>query len=337
MPAGVAGPEGRAGYFADPGGIQALDLQSGNLIWRSQTAARPSLVKDNLLAALRLMPGRANVLQFVMLERNERGAVLFESEVIFPDWVVATVVSNESFSYRVYAEGGALILEWEAQGRYRGGAAPSPYIQAQAGRTASGVVRLDLKTEKVEMLPAESRAPQELPSALQQVALFSYQSGASDIWQTEPWPVDGKLAAITGEIAGDEQVLQLRRWNPKTGKLDAPVRLVQGQALVSYVTPDGSTILIHSEIQTGARLPWWIFSVKTGKQLALLNYEEGAREACVLNSHLFYLVENRPPAPQKGGELLQSTIKAFDLVSGKSLWQHSLTPSQLKRRPALRQ
>jgi hypothetical protein len=344
LPAGVAGPDKRAGYVADAGGgIEALDLLSGEPIWRSEVTARPLIVKENRLAALRAVAGKANALQVVVLDTEEEGKLLLESEpILFPDWASVELVASESFSYRTGGiKGNDLLLEWEAHGSYRGGASPSAHIQAQATKEANGVARIDLKTGKVKMLNAESRGEIEMPPALQQSIMFSYQMGASDTWETEPWVVDGMIAAITGEIYEEQQALQLQRWNPATAKVEKTVELVKGLALVSYVTPDGCYIFIHSEMPTesssSAQTPWWLFSVVTGKQLAVLSYEQGTREACVLDSHVYYIVENPPPALRSGGEILQSTMKALDIVSGRLLWQRSLSPQRTKMRPALRQ
>jgi hypothetical protein len=346
MPAGVAGPDKRAGYVSDTSGsIQALGLAEGELIWRSQFAARPLIVKGNRLAALRrATPDRENALQVVVLDRNDQGKLLIESDaIIFPDWVSATVLTNESFSYSVRVQGDDLLLEWEAQGRYRGGAPPPAFIQAQANKAATGIVRVDLKTGKVRMVSAKSRSEIELPASLRESTLFSYQIGVSDTWETEPWVVDEEMAAaITGEIAEEQQALQLQRWNPVTGKAQKPVALVKGLALVSYVTPDGCHLFIHSEMPPDesspeAKAPWWLFSVSTGKQLAVLEYEQGAREACVLDSHLYYIVDDPPPALRSDGDILQSTIKALDIVSGRTLWQHLLSSERSALRPALRQ
>jgi hypothetical protein len=345
LPAGVAGPDKRAGYVSDTaGGIQALDLAEGELIWRSQLAARPLIASENGLAVLgRATPEKENALQVVLLDRQDQGKLLLESDaVIFPDWASATINTNESFSYGVRLDGDDLLLEWKAQARYRGGAPPSAYIQAQANKAATGLARIDLKTGKVRMLPLESRRETELPKELQESTLFSYQIGASDTWETEPWLVDEKIAAaITGEIDEEQQALQLQRWNPATGKAQKPVALVKGLALVSYVTPDGGYIFIHSEMPTEEsspnKTPWWLFSVSTGKQLAVLDYEQGAREACVLASKVYYIVDNPPPALRSDGDILQSTIKALDIVSGRLLWQHLLSGKRSALRPALRQ
>lgn len=345
LPGGVAGPDKRAGYVSNTsGGIQALDLAQGELIWRSELTASPLIVRENDLAALkRAVPEKENALQVVLLDRNDQGKLLLESDaIIFPDWVSAAIRTTESFGYSARLEGDDLLLEWEAQARYRGGAPPPAYIQAQAKRAATGIARIDLKTGKVRMLPAESRREIELPGALQESTMFSYQIGTSDTWETEPWGVDEKMAAaITGEIDEEEQALQLQRWNPATGKAQKAVALVKGLALVSYVTPDGCYLFIHSEMPTasspGAKTPWWLFSVATGKQLAVLDYEQGTREACVLASKVYYIVDDPPPALRSDGEILRSTIKALDIVSGRLLWQHLLSTERSALRPALRQ
>ena len=343
LPAGVAGWDKRAGYIADAaGGIEALDLLSGEPLWRSEIIGRPLIVTENRLAALRALPETANALQVVVLDTHAHGKLLLESDPLrFPDWVAAGIVTGESFRYEVGTKRNDFLFEWEAHARYRGGAPPPAHIQAQAAKKATGTARVDLKTGRVKMLPAESRHQTEIPSALQQAIIFSYQMGSSDVWQTEPWVVDDQLAVVTGEIAEEQQALQLRRWNPTSGTIDTPVPLVKGRALVSYVTPDGCYLLIHSEMQTESShdtgAPWWLFSVVTGKQVAVLSYGPGTREACVLNSHIYYIVDNPSPALRSGGELVQSTIKALDMGSGKLLWQRSLTPQRTAMRPALRQ
>lgn len=108
-----------------------------------------------------------------------------------------------------------------------------------------------------------------------------------------------------------------------------PAGLIAGQALVTYVTPDGCYLLIHSEMQ--AQGSWWLFSVVNGAQMAVLPYEEGAKEACILDSHVYYILENSA-AGVRG-----STLKAVDIVSGKLIWQRPLSSQRSERRPTLRQ
>jgi len=343
FPAGVAGPEKRVGYVADgSAGIEALDLSTGESIWRSDAAARPAIVAEHRLLAVHPVPDVANGLRVVVLDRNDRGKLLLESEPIrFPEWVSVQGAISDDFRYEARIEGTRLLLDWDAQARYRGGAAPPPSVQSQATKAAHGRVSVDVETGAVEMRPIERPGAPELPSALEQADLFSYQIGASDTWQTRPWLVNGRVAVITGEVSDGGQVLRLQRWNPSSGRVDPPVHLLDGEALVSYVTPDGCYLLVHRELPTesapNVRDTWWLFSVVTGERVAVLEHEPGAREACVLGTRLHYLTELPPPPLRGGGELVESTVKTVDIGSGTLLWQHPLSPRRTRSRPALRQ
>lgn len=335
FPRGVAGPDNRTGYTMDRSGIDALELLSGQVIWQSEITARPVMATENRLAALRTVPGKTNALQVVVLDREDHGKLLLESEsILFPDWVSAGIVSGGSFRYETGTEGDDLLVEWEARANYRGGAHPTRRIELQATEAASGIARVGFKTGKVKMLPAHSKTEVRVPPALQSATVFSYQTGASDTWETEPWVVGDMLALITGEISGEQQVLQLRRWNPKSGRVYEPVRLIAGQALVTYVTQDGCYLLIHSEMP--AQGSWWLFSVVAGQQIAVLPYEDGAREACILNSHVYHIVESPAAGVRSVGGILRSTLKAVDSVSGKLIWERSLSSQRTERRPTLR-
>jgi hypothetical protein len=52
IPGGVADAQGKIGYLANPkGGIDAVDLKSGNLLWHSAAASYPLLVHEKRLYA----------------------------------------------------------------------------------------------------------------------------------------------------------------------------------------------------------------------------------------------------------------------------------------------
>lgn len=339
MPVGVADPELRVGYVANStSGIEAIELLNGMLIWQTELIARPVLVFENLLAALRTVEDRTNAFQLISIDRTKNGEVLLESDPLeFPEWIQATISPDQSFRYEISADQNELILEWEAHARYRGGASPSAHILAQSTQDAAGVARFNCRTGKVSEFPRHEKKI-ALPGILQGENLFSYQQGASSVWHSEPWACDGKFAVIIGEVFDDDQSLKLQTWDGRTGKVDEPVSLLTGQALVSYVTPDGLYVLIHSEAQNGhQKHDWWFFSVTTGEELARLNYEDGTKEACVVNSRAYYLVEDPPPALRHDAEILRSTIKAVDVASGKVIWERPLSEQPTRRQAALRQ
>jgi hypothetical protein len=161
IPHGVADASGTTGYVADrAGGILAIDLKSGKVLWSTSAATRPLLVIGSLLAA-----GESrdpNTLRVVLLDSDRRGEVTLVSEpVIFPEWVEIGQYDNDSFRMRATARNNQLLLDWEAHMYYKGGAAPSATILQQTGRDAAGVAQVDLTTGAVVMLakpesPAES-------------------------------------------------------------------------------------------------------------------------------------------------------------------------------------
>src|SRR5262249_43794681 len=52
LPAGIADPAGRVGYFASAsGGIEAIDLTSGKVLWQTHEAQRPVLLDGEHLLA----------------------------------------------------------------------------------------------------------------------------------------------------------------------------------------------------------------------------------------------------------------------------------------------
>lgn len=340
LPLGVASPEEPVGYVADlTSGIDALDLLTGEPLWRVPFVARPVLVFENLLVTVRPVQDRTNVLQFIVLDRNKKGDLLLESDsLVFPDWVRANISQDESFSYRISVEQNDLLLQWSARARYKGGASPSARILEQSTQDAAGIARFNFRTGEVRELPVLAEEKIELPDILRGASLFSYRQGASSVWHTEPWAFDGKFAVVIGEVLDDAQTLKLQKWDAQTGESDQPVSLITGQALVSYVTPDGLFLFLNSEIESNDnKHDWWLFSVSTGKELAVLNYEDGTREACVVNSTVYFLVED-PPSPLRiGGETVQLILKAVDLTSGKLLWERLLSVQSSKKRTALRQ
>jgi hypothetical protein len=324
IPCGVAEPSARIGYVAGDV-IEALDLLTGESVWQAGVAGRPVLINGRSVAALQNVPGVDSALQVVVLDAQDGRVVLTSSTLEFPDWASVAVVPDECFSYQVNSEDGALLLDWQACARYSGGASPSPYVLAQANKEATGRFRVDLQTGAVTTLPPAAR-PGSPPAQVPHGALMSYQMGASAVWHSEPWMIGEKLAAIVGEIEGDTQALSLLTWQPGAGERAVGAPLVKDRALVSYVTPDGRYVLIHSEAPAdtpSGKSPWWAFSAETCRRVAVLDYEPGAREACVLDSRLYYLIES-PPTWQ-GNPAQQVVLKSRLLSNGELAWERPLT------------
>jgi hypothetical protein len=336
FPAGVADPDGQRAYVA-AGGIEAIELSTGLQLWRADLPGRPVAVTERRLIVLCSTPEAENELHLLTLDKDKGDATKPLAAAVFPRWVVASIVPDESFSYQITIDGVQLCFAWEAHARYRGGAPPSDQVLAQETNDAQGVIRINVATGETKALDDAAQKEIELPEILNQTIIFSYQRGASATWHSEPWSFDHRLAVISGEVSDDRQTLKLVRWAASGNDIDEPVSLVSGQNLVSYVTPDGLFIFIHSEAPgSGDIQPWHLFSARSGEQIAVLNYEDGTKEPCVLGSSLYHLVEDPPPAARISAQTLQVTMKALDLVSGRLLWERLLLRQSTRSRPTLR-
>lgn len=163
---GVACPALKTGYFPNTtGGIDALDLTTGKVLWSSKEASRPLVAAEAGVLAQRTEKGKPNQIRIVILHAGQQGKRTLESQpIVFPDWVSVEVAYGRSFHTGVRGDGKRLWLAWSANAFYAGGARPTPEIEKAARKSASGVARVDLETGKVEMLTAEQIAIDKAPS-----------------------------------------------------------------------------------------------------------------------------------------------------------------------------
>lgn len=333
LPRGVAEPTGKIGYIVnETDGIEAIDLSNGRTIWTSSEASYPLLATSNWLVAQKMLSNQSNTFQIAKLDTDRKGSLLVLSEpIVFPEWVSVQPPNDEDFSFKVHASTDNLFLDWQAQSRYRGGANPPSYVLQQSTREDRGTVRVDLKSGKVEMLP-----PKERRTVQPKEASFEEQFGSG--W----WIAGQNLAVLVWEESQGQQVLQLKtRRRLPNHRVENVVELARGKALVSYVTPDGCYILVHpdasKQLRSVQKQPWWIFSAETGHLLAKLNYEFGTKAASILNSKIYYLVEEETNSTDRSTTLLRSILRSKDLSTKKLLWEHLLQEKPAQQPPPLPQ
>jgi hypothetical protein len=160
---GVADPAGKVGYVpSTEGGIEALDLATGKVLWSIAGVPQPLLATAERLYAQEPIKGKANQVRLAVFD-TQNGKRLSESQPIsFPDWVVVGVTYGRSFASTARLRGDELLLVWQARAWYAGGAAPRPEIEKAARKSAGGVARIDIESGKVEMLEGD-RVPPGLP------------------------------------------------------------------------------------------------------------------------------------------------------------------------------
>ena len=162
---GVADPAAKFGYVPSKGGgIDAIDLGSGKILWTTKEANRPLLATAERLFAQVPVPGKANQVRIVVFDATDKGKKLQVSQpVTFPDWVSVGVTYGRSFASTARLHPKKLIYVWEARGWYAGGARPTPEIEKAARKAASGVVQVDLPSTKWHKLDGD-QVPKGTPA-----------------------------------------------------------------------------------------------------------------------------------------------------------------------------
>jgi hypothetical protein len=154
LPSGTADADGKAGYVTNAdGGIDAINLETGALLWDTKEARRPLLAFADRLAAWAPVQGKANSLRISVFATADKGRrVLASDPVVFAEWVSVETTLGRTFVARAEVVEGALLLHWEAHASYAGGAPPPPEVVAAAKKDTTGTARVSLETGKVEML-----------------------------------------------------------------------------------------------------------------------------------------------------------------------------------------
>ncbi|HXU32051.1 MAG TPA: hypothetical protein VN851_15895, partial [Thermoanaerobaculia bacterium] len=111
----VVDPARGIAYVAQPqGGIEALDLSTGQAVWRSAAAAKPlSLAGEALL--VQEEPDTGGVLRLATLDPRT-GAEKGRAELALPAglWANVTDGSRGTFRLRAAEGGGSVLLAWTA-------------------------------------------------------------------------------------------------------------------------------------------------------------------------------------------------------------------------------
>lgn len=152
FPLGVAQTDGRIGYIMNFNkGIDAIDLESGRMLWRTNLASRPLIAYDQSLVA-GAVGNKSNVMKILLLSKDGRARM--QSTVAFPEWVKIQPIDGPSFTMTAALnrdhKAEELLLEWQAHSKYVEGANPPPFIENAEKRDASGEFSVDLKTGRVK-------------------------------------------------------------------------------------------------------------------------------------------------------------------------------------------
>jgi hypothetical protein len=168
----VVDPASQMAFVISPeGGIDALDLATGDVRWKSRAAARPLMMVDGLLVA-QAAPGARREFVLVALA-PAGGAERRRFTVDLPEGVQARVAAGpaEAFKLRTLLAGGAPIVAWAYESRPLRGVAPgreAPALaqeQASLARTAAaapeteGAIQVDVSAGRAVPVAIDPEQP----------------------------------------------------------------------------------------------------------------------------------------------------------------------------------
>jgi hypothetical protein len=324
LPCGIADPAGRTGFFASAaGGIEAIDLKTGELLWETNEAQRPLIVwGTRLLAQAGVQRNRLRILVFDLTQNGQ--CVLESDPVVLPDWVVSADAPGRSFDARWEVDRNHLVLTWEAAAWYAAVARPTPKQDAAARKHDAGTARVDLDTGRVEYGPAPTTTAEPPTDPLPELEKKSVR------WQGA---AGKRLCAVTLEEDNGQQTLSLRSWDRATGKEADPRVLLRGKRLLLQPTLDGHFFFVRDAGSTPDEKNlgkdrtdqyWALFAPQWPTEVARLPYEPGMQSVAVLDGRAYYAVAGQVRGHIDRPLVQPRTLKAYDLKAGKLLWQRPL-------------
>lgn len=282
-----------AAYLASPeGGIDAVQLSTGNVIWKTRDAAKPLLVKDGALLA-QGRPGANGELALVTLDTRQ-GAAKSRAEVAL-EGVRANLTDGPSQTFRAEAFVAAdksVVVTWVAEEPTFRGMVPAPEdglapaksaaVSAGKGRSSRGAVRVDM---------AQGRA---VPMAFEKA-----QS------------LEGPALALRAEG------IRVRGLGTTTRELTS----LDGQhVLKSERNPEG-----------GLWTPYrWTVTDKSGRVIGTANAPVSLTPFLVSGTRILYMA--MPSVRKEGDKIVDQPLRlvSMDLLSGTDVWDSEVVDSNYR-------
>jgi len=316
FPGGVLDNTGRTAYLASGGGIDAIDLTTGQRLWRTDRACEPMFVAgERLYARAATQPHEFRIRAFDLGQKRRQ---VFESAaIVLPRWVDQACPPGHTFALSWRRTGTTLDLTCHASAvpTARDGGAP---VLGPA-KKKSLALRLDLTTGHLQALVPAAAQPGPVPKQLEKLSVR---------WYTR---VAGQLRALVLEESAGGAKLVWRVWDERTGK-EAPAREVwRGGRPVILNGADGKTRWVRDLTSSPDRLKsgtdtlpaWTVLRLPDGKITGTVPYLPGTRAGLVIEGKAYVLTSTLKPRFD-GPAQRRAVLKVIDCTSGKVLWSRPL-------------
>ncbi len=198
---------------AKEGGIEALDIATGKSLWLNKDANKVAGASDKLVLAWAADIKKPNTFNVTIIDAASGKTAVKSEAVELPDWATTAKVRGRTFRTAASVEGDVVIVIWQANAYYAGGARPTPEIEMAARKEATGAASIDVKTGKVTEIKRKPNAEdfgttanavdeyaflveEELPgfrpgAAMLTKVMLSVSKNGSVVWKRElagnPW------------------------------------------------------------------------------------------------------------------------------------------------------
>jgi hypothetical protein len=300
------------------GGVDAVDLSAGKLLWTTTGAAKPLLLAGGRLVAQAESAVADNRLRLVVLDAKGGGEELLEATVPLPEDVSVAVDDGLGTTFRTTARlrEGRAVVSWRYSRQEVSGARTGP---DDGVRVTAGAVGMDLETGYAEPLAPEQLAPVPEGQVPDRVAR-SIEPGSL---RGPLWQIEATLAGIERRRGDRGWHTVLRRWQADTGQALPEAVLFGDELTFRYASANGAHLLASQRLRPpGAGWAWKIYSQETGEQVAEVRQPSPAAWFFLAGPSLFF--EAPPTArPSEPGRFVDPSFKlrAIRLTNGEVLWE----------------
>jgi hypothetical protein len=195
----VVSPDAKVVFApAKDGGLEALDVATGKILWTNKDAYRPAGASYKLVLAWLPDEKKRNAFRVVAIDAVTGKTMAKSDSITMPDWATTDNLSGHLFRTTAWVvEEGKISVLWHAREMYFGGPKPTREQEKAEFKETYALVSVDMKTGKVT---TEERKPKA-----EEFGPFQYVVGEYQFREVAEIKGDVMMVAVTLYIYKDKK------------------------------------------------------------------------------------------------------------------------------------
>ena len=316
-------PRAGVAWWGSARGLEAWDLHTGKTFWRGTRPARPlDLVRAPGEVAVVERDGAHTVLALYRADRAggraDRGLV---SDDLGAPGGILFGRSGSTLRFWTVLAPDAVLLGWETGSYWVGGAPPPPGPPPLPVR---GGARVDLRIGRVARLDPPPAPPDEpvLAPALDRMLSDSYSRAGGWCCSAAPLHRNGQVAALWCEAGSTPE---LRRFDAASGKELERRSFLDAPCYAAAFSRDGGHLVV---VRDGHDPSAELWALDGRGRVGRTSTGSCRMDLWVLGDAVYCIATS---ATGRDG-FASALVRAFDLRSGRLLWERPLTPFDARPR-----